>query len=72
MKKDSGHLAGELMKSRIQKEPHLESVICSPSMSSLCLEQCLARRWMNAKWRLCPSVLHATHLGAYMLYGGVA
>lgn len=70
MKKDSGHLAGKLMKSRIQKEPHLKSAICSPSMSSSCLEQCLAQRWMNAKWCLRASVLHATHLGAYMLYGG--
>lgn len=72
MKKDSGHLTGELTKSRIQKESHLQSAICSPSMSSLCLKQCLAQRCMNAKWCLCASILHATHLGAYMLYGGVA
>lgn len=64
--------AGELRKHRVQKRPHLKNALCSPGISSVCLEQCLAQRWTGTKWCLCVSVPPATHLGAHMLYRRMA
>lgn len=78
MKEDSGHFAGELTKRGVQKGPPLKSAICSPSISSLCLEQCLAQRWANTRQclplniRVQANAHHATYLNTSMLYREMA
>ena len=52
-KEDSRHLAGGLMKPRVQKRIPLRCAICLPSISSSCLVPCLAQRQTHTDWCLC-------------------